>query len=90
MLALGKTPFFWRSGNTAEIDFIYDDKAGYIPVEVKSADNTQAKSYKQFCGKYSPKKGFKLSLKNIAENRCVDTLTISLPLYLAWNIEKYE
>lgn len=90
LLALGKTPFFWRSGNTAEIDFIYDDKAGYIPVEVKSADNTQAKSYKQFCGKYSPKKGFKLSLKNIAENRCVDTLTISLPLYLAWNIEKYE
>ncbi|MDR2163075.1 MAG: DUF4143 domain-containing protein [Clostridiales Family XIII bacterium] len=33
---------YWRSGNTAEIDFIVQDGAGQvIPVEVKSADNAR-------------------------------------------------
>ena len=90
LIALGKTPFFWRSGNTAEIDFIYDGEESFIPIEVKAADNTQAKSYRQFCRKYTPKKGFKLSLKNIGENMCEDTETINLPLYMIWNIEQYE
>ncbi len=89
LLSLGKHPYFWRSGNTAELDFIYEDKNKLIPVEVKSADNTQAKSYKQFCKKYAPQKGFKLSLKNIAKNQCEETLTLSLPLYLAWNIDVF-
>lgn len=87
--SIRREPYFWRSGNTAEVDFLFEDCGEIIPVEVKSADNTQAKSYKQFCKKYKPKKGFKLSRKNIAENICENTLTISLPLYLAWNIEYY-
>ena len=89
LLSIGKEPYFWRSGNTAEVDFIFEDKANMIPVEVKSADNTQAKSYKLFCRKYSPDIGFKLSEKNIAENMCEQTRTVSLPLYMNWNIEKY-
>ena len=56
---LHKDPCFWRSGNTAELDFLYDEKGEIIPVEVKSADNTQAKSYKQFCKKYGPHNGIK-------------------------------
>ena len=90
LIALGKNPYFWRSGNTAEIDFMYDGAGSFIPVEVKAADNTQAKSYRQFCKRYAPKKGFKLSLKNIAENMCEETKTINLPLYMTWNIERYE
>jgi predicted AAA+ superfamily ATPase len=85
----GKEAYFWRSGNTAEIDFIYEDGGQIVPVEVKSADNTQAKSYKQFCGKYEPAAGVKLSRKNIAENLCGKTVTYSIPLYLAWNIDFY-
>ncbi len=87
--SLGKLPFFWRSGNTAEVDFIYEDEGEIVPVEVKAADNTQAKSYKQFCKKYNPKKGLKLSRKNIAENLCESTATYNIPLYLEWNIENY-
>ncbi len=87
--ALNKEPYFWRSGNSAEIDFIYETNGGMVPVEVKAADNTQAKSYKQFCKKYSPKLGFKLSQKNIAENMCENTVTYSIPLYLSWNIDYY-
>lgn len=89
LLSIGKEPYFWRSGNTAEVDFIYEDRSSVIPVEVKAADNTQAKSYKQFCKKYQPESGFKLSEKNLAENMCEETRTLSLPLYLTWNIDNY-
>ena len=89
LLSIGKGPYFWRSGNSAEVDFIYEDNSHIIPVEVKAADNTQAKSYKQFCKKYQPEFGFKLSEKNIAENMCENTRTVSLPLYLGWNMEQY-
>lgn len=87
--SIGKAPFFWRSGNTAEVDFIYEEEGEIVPVEVKAADNTQAKSYKQFCKKYQPKKGLKLSRKNIAENLCESTTTFNIPLYLEWNIDRY-
>lgn len=87
--SIGKAPFFWRSGNTAEVDFIYEEEGEIVPVEVKAADNTQAKSYKQFCKKYQPKKGLKLSRKNIAENLCETTTTFNIPLYLEWNIDSY-
>jgi predicted AAA+ superfamily ATPase len=87
--SLGKAPFFWRSGNTAEVDFIYEEEGDIVPVEVKAADNTQAKSYKQFCKKYHPRKGLKLSRKNIAKNLCEATVTYSIPLYLEWNIDRY-
>ena len=89
LIKIGLEPYFWRSGNTAELDFIFEKNGEIIPVEVKAADNTQAKSYKQFCKKVSPKTGFKVSLKNIAENLCENTRTISLPLYMVWNLERY-
>ncbi|MBQ7540177.1 MAG: ATP-binding protein [Bacteroidaceae bacterium] len=86
LVSYGMLPYFWRSGNTAELDFIYEDNGEIVPVEVKSATNTQAKSYKLFCKKYQPHKGYKLSLKNLAVNNCEGTETTSLPLYLIWNI----
>ena len=90
LVASGKEPYFWHSGNTAEIDFIYEDKGNVVPVEVKSAENTQAKSYKLFCQKYGPVTGFKLSQKNIAENSLEGTKTYSIPLYLCWNLDGYH
>ena len=86
--ALEIEAWFWRSGNTGEIDFIFEKENSLVPVEVKSADNTQAKSYRQFCKKYKPKKGFKLSLKNIGQNDCEGTNTLSLPLYMVWKIKE--
>ncbi len=89
LISLNKEPYFWRSGNSAEIDFIYEESGDIIPVEVKAADNTQAKSYKQFCDKYASHKGIKLSQKNIAQNPYGKTDTYSIPLYLCWNIDFY-
>ena len=82
----GRKPYFWRSGNTAELDFMFEENGEIVPVEVKSAMNTQAKSYKLFCKKYQPRRGYKLSLKNLAVNDCEGTETTSLPLYLTWKI----
>ena len=85
-----KTSYYWKSGNTAELDFIYENDGKVIPVEVKAATNTQAKSYKQFSKKYEPKVGFKVSLKNIAMNMVHETNTVNIPLYLLWNMDFYE
>ena len=89
LISEGTEPYFWQSGNTAEIDFIYEKKGELVPVEVKSADNTQAKSYKLFCEKYKPRTGFKLSQKNIAVNTLIETRTYSVPLYLCWNLNSF-
>ncbi len=89
MKVLGKDTYFWRSGNKAEVDLMFEEKDKLIPVEIKSADNTQAKSYKLFCEKYEPEIGFKISAKNIASNKCINTTTYNIPLYLSWNIDKY-
>lgn len=89
LITQNKEPFFWRSGNTAEVDFIYESSSGVVPVEVKAADNTQAKSYRQFCKTYKPAYGLKMSQKNIGINMCEQTRTTSLPLYLCWNIDRY-
>ena len=90
LLGQNKTTYYWKSGNTAEVDFIYENDGNVVPVEVKAATNTQAKSYKQFCKKFGPKKGFKVSLKNMATNKVDETDTVSLPLYLLWNIDFYS
>ena len=84
-----KDPYFWRSGNSAEVDFLYEKDSRIVPVEVKSSDNTQAKSFRFFCKKYAVQRGFKLSQKNIARNDCEGTDSISLPLYLCWNLDFY-
>lgn len=89
LLAQGKRPYFWRSGNTAELDFLFEDKDRVIPVEAKAAISTRAKSYLQFCKKYKPTLGFRFSMKNVGDNMTEETHTYSLPLYLLWKMDWY-
>lgn len=89
MLYQGIKPYFWRSGNSAEVDFVFEDDGHIVPVEVKSADNTRAKSYRLFCKRYSVERGFKISLKNLAVNdEGEGCKTVSLPLYLTWRLHE--
>lgn len=89
LIAKGYTPYFWRSGNRAEVDFLIEAEGNVIPIEVKAATNTKAKSYRLFCKEYHIAKGFRMSLKNIAVNEEDGTKTISLPLYLIPAMERY-
>ena len=60
----GYTTYYWESGRGAEVDFVIQRDGAIIPIEVKSADNTQAKSLKVYIDNYKPKYAIKMSAKN--------------------------
>ena len=82
-------PYFWKSGNTAELDFLFEYEDAIIPVEAKAEIHTRAKSYRQYCKKYHPKAGFKFSMKNVGDHEVEGTKTYSVPLYCIWRIMDY-
>ena len=90
LVALGIKPRYWRSGNSAEVDFLFEDGLNrIIPMETKSAENTRAKSFEVYRKLYDPPLGFRVSAKNIGDNRKGNTHEISLPLYLLWKLPEY-
>ena len=89
LIKMNILPYYWSSGNTAELDFIFEHENKVIPVEAKADLRTRAKSYGLFCKRYEPKIGFKFSMKNVGSNDVEKTKTYSLPLYLIWMINKY-
>lgn len=89
LISLGYKTCFWRSNNTAELDFLIEDDARIIPIEVKAKRNTKAKSYNVFVERYKNELGFKFSQNNIGENLVGKTKTYSLPLFLVYKIREY-
>lgn len=89
LISQGIHPYFWRSGNTAELDFLFEYDDMVIPMEAKAELHTRAKSYQQFCKKYHPDVGFKFSMKNVGNHEVSETKTYSIPLYLIWMIKQY-
>lgn len=78
----GYRTYYWESERGAEVDFIIQRNGELIPVEVKSADNTKAKSLKIYMDAYKPKYAIKLSAKNFAFEDNKKTI----PLYAAFCI----
>ena len=62
----GYNTYYWESERGAEIDFVIQRDGQLIPIEVKSADNTRAKSLKVYMDTYKPAYAIKLSAKNFA------------------------
>ena len=60
-----------------------------LPVEVKLADNTKAKSLQLFCKCYHPKMAIKTSLKNVGDNQEGETHIWSIPLYTLFRLKEY-
>lgn len=89
LVSLGYDRYFWRSDNSAELDFLIEDDARVVPIEVKANVNTKAKSYMVFVNRYKNEVGFKFSLNNIGENLVGNTKTYSLPLALAYRMKEY-
>ncbi len=56
--------YYWTSERGAEIDFVIQREGQLIPIEVKSADNTKAKSLNLYMETYKPVYAIKLSTKN--------------------------
>ncbi len=78
----GYRTYYWESDRGAEIDFIIQRDSKIIPIEVKAADNTKAKSLKVYMNTYKPEYAIKLSTKNFGLN---DNIKI-VPLYAAFCI----
>ncbi|HAN10767.1 MAG TPA: ATPase [Clostridiales bacterium] len=85
MATSGELPHYWSSGNSAEVDFVKQFGSDIIPIEVKSGKNTRARSLEVYRDKYNPKFCIKTSLLNLDTNG----LTLNIPLYILWNLEKY-
>lgn len=78
----GYSTYYWESERGAEIDFVIQRNGQLIPIEVKSADNTRAKSLKVYMDTYKPVYAIKLSTKNFGfeNNKKI------VPLYAAFCI----
>ncbi len=71
-------PHYWTAAKgTAEIDFVIQLHGDVIPVEVKAAENLQAKSLKSYIDRYKPKHAVRTSMSNFREEDRV----INIPLY---------
>ena len=78
----GYTTYYWESERGAEVDFVIQRDGDIIPIEVKSADNTMAKSLNVYIQTYKPKYAIKLSAKNFGFENGKKTV----PLYAAFCI----
>ena len=78
----GYKTYYWESERGAEIDFVIQRDGQLIPIEVKSADNTRAKSLKVYMETYQPAYAIKLSAKNFGFEDNKKTV----PLYAAFCI----
>lgn len=72
-----ETGYWTPDFGQAEVDFVVQGKNRVVPVEVKAATNTKAKSLGVYIGQYAPELAVKTSLKNWAESGSVR----SIPLY---------
>lgn len=80
LTANGYRTYYWESDRGAEIDFVIQRAGELIPIEVKSADNTKAKSLGVYMKTHHPAYAVKLSAKNFGT--AGDKLII--PLYAAF------
>jgi len=74
----GIIPYYWSAENsTGEIDFIFQSGSEVVPLEVKAAENLQAKSLKSYCAKYKPKHAIRTSMSDYRR----EVWLTNLPLY---------
>jgi hypothetical protein len=80
----GDVPYYWKSGNTAEVDFIAQFGEKIVPIEVKSSTNVKSRSMGVYREKYNPDISVRTSMLNLKR----DNSLVNIPLYLIWLIEK--
>ena len=78
--------FYWAADNaSAELDFLIQTESEIIPLEVKAAENLQAKSLKTFVQKYEMKKAVRTSMSDFREQEWM----VNMPLYNIGNLNRY-
>ena len=80
LTANGYPCYYWMSERGAEVDFVIQREGKVIPIEVKSAENTKAKSLAVYINSYKPAYSVKLCTKNFGFEDGKKTV----PLYAAF------
>lgn len=80
LVANGYRTYYWESRHDAEVDFVIQRQDNVIPLEVKSSDNTKAKSLKVYMDTFKPLYAIKLSVKNFGMEENIK----NVPLYAAF------
>ncbi|GHS87532.1 ATPase [Synergistales bacterium] len=75
----GVSPFYWKSINTAEVDFIIQNEMDIVPIEVKSERNERARSLTEYRRKYEPRVSVITSMAYLGGRH--------VPLYMLWNLK---
>ena len=78
----GKKLYYFEKPGRLEIDFILRQNDISVGIEVKSGDNTKAKSLNSLIDNWGVKKGIKLSIKNTRINGKIETLPLYMAIYL--------
>ena len=77
LVAAGHKLFYWRSENTAKIDFLLSRDEGIIPLEVKAGKRVGSPSLRAYQEKFAPPFAIRLSTKNFAFSTGIK----AVPLY---------
>lgn len=84
-----QSPYFWKSGGIAEVDYIIQEGADIIPIEVTSAGNTRSRSLAEYRKKHTPRIAVRTSLRNISRHSDEHGEILEIPLYLIWRLKTY-
>ena len=75
--SLGYQTYYYAKDNEIEIDFLIQREGHIIPVEVKSAEHTRARSLDAYIRKFQPKYAIKICGRNFGFENGMRTV----PLY---------
>lgn len=75
--------FYWKNGNTAELDFVVQMAGEVVPVEVKKGRRTKSASFNLFMKQYNCGQGIRISAKNFGFGNKIR----SVPLYAVWCLQ---
>ena len=84
--ANGLPLYYWRSENTAEVDFVLQLGAEVVPVEVKAGVDVRSKSLGIFMERYKCGRAIRISRRNFGEANGVK----SVPLYAVFCVGEGE
>ena len=75
--------YYWVSGATARVPFVYDGEDTPVPVDIRFVENKKAQNIKTFRSKYP---NTEISLKISLSQVYLDDKVLNVPAYGLWNM----
>lgn len=74
--------YYWVSGATARVPFVFEGDNEAVPIDIRIKDNTKAQNIKVFKNKYESKLSMKFSL----DDTYFEKGFLNIPLFGLWNL----